>query len=56
MGLPGGLEEEGPVLERNLSWQQGGVAATVNKQVSERKLSEEEITRVTRMPRMKGRK
>lgn len=49
MGLPGGLEEEGPVLERNLSWQQGGVAATVNKQVSEkRKLSEEEITRVTK--------
>ena len=48
-GLSGDQEEEGPVLERNLSWQQGDVAATVHKQVSEkRKLSEEEVTRVTK--------
>ena len=49
MGLPGDLEEEGPILERKLSWQQGDVAAAVNKQVSEkRELSEEEVTRVTK--------
>ncbi|XP_065794444.1 transport and Golgi organization protein 1 homolog isoform X2 [Muntiacus reevesi] len=48
-GLLGDREEEGPVLERNLSWQQGDVAAAVHKQVSEkRKLSEEEVTRVTK--------
>ncbi|XP_043779689.1 transport and Golgi organization protein 1 homolog isoform X2 [Cervus elaphus] len=48
-GLLGDREEEGPILERNLSWQQGDVAAAVHKQVSEkRKLSEEEVTRVTK--------
>ncbi|KAB0376366.1 hypothetical protein FD755_010810 [Muntiacus reevesi] len=48
-GLLGDREEEGPVLERNLSWQQGDVAAAVHKQMSEkRKLSEEEVTRVTK--------
>lgn len=49
MGLPGDLEKKRPVLERKLSWQQGGVAAAVNKQVSEkRELPEEEVTRVTK--------
>ncbi|XP_070330580.1 transport and Golgi organization protein 1 homolog isoform X3 [Odocoileus virginianus] len=48
-GLSGDREEEGPILERNLSWQQGDVAAAVHKQVNEkRKLSEEEVTRVTK--------
>ncbi|XP_057584048.1 transport and Golgi organization protein 1 homolog isoform X2 [Hippopotamus amphibius kiboko] len=45
IGLLRKLEEEGPILGRNLSWQQGDVAATGSKQVSEkRRLSEEEVT------------
>eukprot|EP00070_Physeter_catodon_P023675 XP_023986375.2 transport and Golgi organization protein 1 homolog isoform X3 [Physeter catodon] len=48
IGLPRKPEEEGPIRGRNLSWQQGDVAAAVNKQAKEkRRLSEEEVTEVT---------
>ncbi|XP_026978046.1 transport and Golgi organization protein 1 homolog isoform X2 [Sagmatias obliquidens] len=47
-GLPRKPEEEGPILGRNLSWQQGDVAAAVHKQAREkRSLSGEEVTEVT---------
>lgn len=47
-GLPRKPEEEGPILGRNLSWQQGDVAAAVHKQAREkRSLSGEEVTDVT---------
>lgn len=46
IGLSRELEEEGPILGRNLSWQQErDVAAAVKKQVNEKpRLSEEEVT------------
>ncbi|XP_059947381.1 transport and Golgi organization protein 1 homolog isoform X4 [Mesoplodon densirostris] len=45
IGLPRKPEEEGPIPGRNISWQQGDVAATANKQAREKRgLSEEEVT------------
>uniref|UniRef100_A0A8C9AZY2 Transport and Golgi organization protein 1 homolog n=1 Tax=Phocoena sinus TaxID=42100 RepID=A0A8C9AZY2_PHOSS len=47
IGLPR-KPEEGPILGRNLSWQQGDMAAAVHKQAREkRSLSGEEVTEVT---------
>ncbi|XP_036708119.1 transport and Golgi organization protein 1 homolog isoform X2 [Balaenoptera musculus] len=48
IGLPGKPAEEGPILGRNLSWQQGDGAAAVNEAAREkRRLAEEEATEVT---------